>query len=59
MLLMADHGLVLYGNAIMVNPEFAKANPKVVAGFVRATVKGFIETVEGSRRGDQVGDEAQ
>jgi hypothetical protein len=43
-MLMADHGLVLYGNAVMVNPEFAKANPKVVAGFVRATVKGFIET---------------
>ena len=25
-MLMADHGLVLYGNAIMVNPDFAKAN---------------------------------
>jgi NitT/TauT family transport system substrate-binding protein len=25
--MMADHGLVLYGNAIMVNPDFAKANP--------------------------------
>jgi NitT/TauT family transport system substrate-binding protein len=44
--LMADHGLVLYGNAIMVNPDFAKANPKVVAGFVRATLKGIIETVK-------------
>ncbi len=43
-MLMADHGLVLYGNAIMVNPEFAKANPKVVAGFVRATIKGIIDT---------------
>jgi NitT/TauT family transport system substrate-binding protein len=43
-ILMADHGLVLYGNAVMVNPEFAKANPKVVAGFVRATIKGVIET---------------
>jgi len=45
-MLMSDHGLVLYGNAIMVNPDFAKANPKVVAGFVRATVKGFIETAK-------------
>jgi NitT/TauT family transport system substrate-binding protein len=45
-MLMADHGLVLYGNAIMVNPDFAKANPKVVAGFVRATIKGVIETVK-------------
>ena len=44
-MLMADHGLVLYGNAVMVNPDFAKANPKVVAGFVRATIKGMLETV--------------
>lgn len=45
-MLMSDHGLVLYGNAIMVNPDFAKANPKVVQGFVRATVKGVIETAK-------------
>ncbi|MCC7345964.1 MAG: ABC transporter substrate-binding protein [Variibacter sp.] len=45
-MLMADHGLVLYGNAIMVNPDYAKANPKVVAGFVRATVKGLIDTIK-------------
>ncbi len=45
-MLMSDHGLVLYGNAIMVNPDYAKANPKVVAGFVRATVKGFIDTAK-------------
>jgi len=45
-MLMADHGLVLYGNAIMVNPDFAKANPKIVAGFVRATIKGVIDTAK-------------
>ena len=45
-MMMADHGLVLYGNAIMVNPDFAKANPKVVAGFVRATIKGLQDTVK-------------
>jgi NitT/TauT family transport system substrate-binding protein len=45
-MLMADHGLVLYGNAIMVNPDYAKANPKVIAGFVRATIKGVIDTVK-------------
>jgi NitT/TauT family transport system substrate-binding protein len=45
-MLMADHGLVLYGNAIMVNPDFAKANPKLVAGFVRATIKGVIDTIK-------------
>ena len=42
---MADYGLVLYGNAIMVNPDYAKANPKVVAGFVRATIKGMLDTI--------------
>ena len=46
MILMADHGLVLYGNAIMVNPDFAKANPKVVASFVRATIKGVLDTIK-------------
>ena len=45
-MLMADHGLVLYGNAIMVNPDFAKANPKIVAGFVRATIKGIVDTAK-------------
>src|SRR5688500_8735579 len=45
-MLMADHGLVLYGNAIMVNPDYAKGNPKVVAGFVRATIKGVLDTIK-------------
>jgi NitT/TauT family transport system substrate-binding protein len=45
-MLMSDHGIVMYGNAIMVNPEFAKANPKVVAGFVKATIKGIIDTIK-------------
>lgn len=43
-MLMSDYGLVLYGNAIMVNPDFARANPKVVAGFVKATIRGMIDT---------------
>jgi NitT/TauT family transport system substrate-binding protein len=45
-MLMADYGLVLYGNAIMVNPDYAKANPKVVAGFVKGTIKGVLDTVK-------------
>src|SRR5262245_8157655 len=45
-MMMADYGLVLYGNAIMVNPDYAKANPKVVAGFVRATIKGTLDTIK-------------
>jgi NitT/TauT family transport system substrate-binding protein len=45
-LLMANYGLVLYGNAVMANPDFAKANPKAIAGFVRATIKGVLDTVK-------------
>lgn len=44
-MLMGDHGVNLYGNAIIVNPEFAKKNPKAVQGFVRATIRGIQETI--------------
>jgi len=40
-MLMSDYGLGLYGNIIMVEPAFAKANPALVRGFVKATVKGW------------------
>jgi NitT/TauT family transport system substrate-binding protein len=43
--LMSDYGLDLYGNTIIVNPEFAAENPAAVAGFVRATIKGWQDTV--------------
>ena len=45
-LMMRDLGVEVYGNAIMVNPNFEKANPKAVAGFVRATIKGLQETIK-------------
>ena len=45
-MLMSDYGLTLYGNAVMVNPEFAKANPKVVAGFIKATIKGMQDSIK-------------
>ncbi len=45
-LMMRDYGLDLYGNAIMANPEFIRDNPKAVAGFVRATIKGIQETLK-------------
>ncbi len=44
-LLMSDFGLAVYGNAIMVNPDFAKANPHAVKGFVKATLKGWQDAV--------------
>lgn len=45
-LMMRELGVEVYGNAIMVNPAFAQANPKAVAGFVRATIKGLQETIK-------------
>lgn len=40
-LLMADYGVDLYGNAIIVNTEFAEANPEIVKGFLAAVAKGW------------------
>ena len=45
-LLMADYGVNLYGNTIMVNPKFAAEKPEAVKGFLRAFVKGLHETVK-------------
>ena len=44
-MLMKDYGVDLYGNVIIVNPEFAKSNPDAVKGFVRATIRGIQETI--------------
>jgi NitT/TauT family transport system substrate-binding protein len=45
-LLMADYGVKLYGNAIVVNPKFAAEHPDAVKSFLRAFVKGLKETVK-------------
>jgi len=50
-ILMAENGLDLYGNAIMVNKDFAEANPDVVKGFVRALAKGFRDAVKDPKSG--------
>lgn len=44
-LLMADHGVELYGNAIIVNTDFAAANPEAVTGFLRAVAKGWKDAI--------------
>jgi NitT/TauT family transport system substrate-binding protein len=44
-LLMADHGVSLYGNAILVNAKFAEEKPEAAKAFLRALVKGIKETV--------------
>lgn len=45
-LLMADYGVELYGNAIIVNRKFAAEHPDAVKGFLRAFVKGLRETMK-------------
>ncbi len=44
-ILMADNGLKLYGNAIIVNTDYAQANPEVVTGFIRAVAKGWKDAI--------------
>ena len=44
-ILMADHGLALYGNAIIVNTDFAAANPDVINGFLIAIVAGWRDAI--------------
>lgn len=44
-MLMANHGLALYGNAVIVNTDFAKANPEAVKGFVKAVAAGWKDAI--------------
>lgn len=44
-ILMADHGLALYGNAIIVNTEFAAENPDAVKGFLAAVAAGWNDVI--------------
>jgi len=43
---MADYGLRLYGNVIIVNAKFADANPKAVSDFLAAFLQGLKDTVK-------------
>jgi NitT/TauT family transport system substrate-binding protein len=45
-LLMANYGVSLYGNTIMVNPSFAAEKPEAVKGFLRAFLKGLKDTAK-------------
>ncbi len=44
-ILMADYGLKLYGNAVIVNTDFAKDNPGVVKKFVAALGAGWKDAI--------------
>jgi NitT/TauT family transport system substrate-binding protein len=50
-ILMADHGLALYGNAVIVNTDFAKQNPELVTGFIRAVAKGWEDVIADPKSG--------
>jgi NitT/TauT family transport system substrate-binding protein len=47
---MADYGVVLYGDAIMVAPNFAEAKPDAVRAFLRAYLRALKETVPNPAR---------
>ncbi|WP_439123522.1 ABC transporter substrate-binding protein [Marivita sp.] len=44
-ILMADYGLALYGNAIIVNTDFAEANPEIIKGFLGAIAAGWKDAI--------------
>ena len=44
-LLMADYGVDLYGNAIIVNTDFAEANPEAVTDFLSAVALGWKDAI--------------
>jgi NitT/TauT family transport system substrate-binding protein len=44
-LLMADYGAELYGNAIIVNTDYAAANPEVIKGFLAGVAEGWAAAI--------------
>ena len=53
-ILMADHGLELYGNAIIANTDFAAANPSIITGFIRAVAKGWNDVIADPKAGAEM-----
>lgn len=44
-MLMADYGVALYGNAIIVNTDWAEANPELLTGFLGAVAEGWKDAI--------------
>ena len=44
-ILFADHGVALYGNAIIANTDFAEANPDLVTGALTAIARGWADAI--------------
>jgi NitT/TauT family transport system substrate-binding protein len=42
---MREHGVDLYGNVILANPDVMRHQPKLVSGFVKATIRGIQDTI--------------
>jgi NitT/TauT family transport system substrate-binding protein len=40
-MMLRDHGLDLYANAVFTTPAFAKQHPDAVRGFVKATIQSW------------------
>jgi len=47
----ADHGLDIYGNAVIVREDFAAQNPATVAAFVRGSIAGMIDAMKDPAQG--------
>jgi NitT/TauT family transport system substrate-binding protein len=44
-MLMADYGVDLYGNAVIVNTEYAAANPEIIKAFLGAVAMGWSDAI--------------
>lgn len=44
-ILFADHGVALYGNAVIVNTDFAAENPDAVTGALTAIAMGWSDAI--------------
>lgn len=42
---MRDYGVDLYGNVIVANPDVMRLQPRVVSGFIKATIRGIQDTL--------------
>jgi NitT/TauT family transport system substrate-binding protein len=44
-IMFSDHGVALYGNAVIVNTDFAAENPEAVTGALRAIALGVADAI--------------
>lgn len=49
----ADHGLDLYGNAVVAREDYIAAHPEIMQGFVRATIAGTRDAIKDPAAGMQ------